>query len=318
MNRNFISSIEFVTYSGKKILVGPEKLERFFSILAVYSPKAIFQFNWIKYGIFSSVKVFLIPIFKRIIFPSLSVVAGVCLNLLKPLQSLSEVEFVNVNLKSRKLVFNTSDLKLENFICVIRQVIFNNQYNLMTENIQDKIVIDAGANDGTFSIFAAFLGAKKVYAFEPVSGALKKLTSNIKLNNFQNKIEVIQKGLGDKNKRSKIFSRFFGDGGARFDGKREDFKIAGFSEDVEIVTLDTFVEVNNISSVDFIKMDVEGFEEQVLRGALGTIIKMKPILSLAAYHLPDDQVRLPNIIYFLRDDYKITFNKFDEENLFCI
>lgn len=202
------------------------------------------------------------------------------------------------------------------FFLMFKEIFLNDQYNIKSSNIKNKIVIDIGANVGVFSIFAAISGAKKIYAFEPVSKTFEILKKNIKINNLEDKIIVINEGLGEKEKEEYIKFNFAGDGTATVNKnlkkKNEKNKVK-----IKITTLDNFVKQNKIPKVDFIKIDVEGYEENVLLGAKETIKKWKPILSFSAYHLPTDKERLPKIVKSIRPDYKIKLNKFAEEDFYC-
>jgi hypothetical protein len=61
---------------------------------------------------------------------------------------------------------------------------------------------------------------------------------------------------------------------------------------VPAITLDAFVERNNIERVDFIKADIEGAERNMLRGAKRILREFAPKLSICTYHLPDRPLRL--------------------------
>lgn len=83
------------------------------------------------------------------------------------------------------------------------------------------------------------------------------------------------------------------------------------------MTLDNFVDQNNIERVDFIKIDTEGAERQIIKGAKETIKKFKPKMAIAAYHFPDDKEKIPELVLSIRDDYKYRLlNRFGEDILF--
>lgn len=65
------------------------------------------------------------------------------------------------------------------------------------EPIKNNIVVDIGANIGDSSISFAIEGAKKVVALEPYPYSYKWAVENIKLNNLENKIEIINAGYGE-------------------------------------------------------------------------------------------------------------------------
>lgn len=221
---------------------------------------------------------------------------------------------LEMNNKRINLLYNIS------IFLVIRQIFLDDQYDTHYSKIKGKVVIDVGANVGVFSIYAAILNAKKVYAFEPVPETYMMLKENIKLNNLENVIIPINKALGDKEKVEIMYYSNIGDGGTTLNLSKIKYlneKVIKKSIKVMITTLDNFVKQNKIPKVDFIKMDVEGYEENILLGAKETIKKWKPILSFSAYHLPTDKERLPQIVKSIRPDYKIKLNKFGEEDFYC-
>lgn len=190
-------------------------------------------------------------------------------------------------------------------------VVLDNQYGIYTEKIKGKVVIDAGSNIGEFALYAARLGAKKVYAFEPVTKTADILKEQIMINKLQNKVVLVKKALGDKNETATINFAQAGDGGASIiDGKG-----GTHYEKITIQKLDDFVPKRE--KVGFIKMDVEGYEENVLRGASKIISRDKPILSFSAYHKPTDKQILPALVRKIRPDYKIKLVKKAEEDFYC-
>lgn len=150
-----------------------------------------------------------------------------------------------------------------------------------------QVVFDIGANVGSHSLpIASYVGEEgKVYAFEPVPWAVNKLKRNLELNNFHNVIlETI--ALSDENEQEvemdfrasfKIGSK----SGVGQDGKIDD----GWWSECEHVkvcmeTLDSYVLNHHINRVDLIKLDVDGFEGKVIRGALDTFKRFQPILIM--------------------------------------
>jgi FkbM family methyltransferase len=69
-------------------------------------------------------------------------------------------------------------------------------------------------------------------------------------------------------------------------------------------TVDALVARGALDRVDFIKMDVEGAELEVLRGAAHTLRTQRPRLALAAYHRPDDLAVLPAYVASLGLEYR--------------
>ena len=146
----------------------------------------------------------------------------------------------------------------------------------MLKKYEKKDVIDAGAANGdTPAIFSREYAFRNIYAFEPEKNNYIKLLENIKRFCLKNVIPV-NKGVGDKNRKLKITNE---------EGQSH-ISVHG-NQDVEIVTIDEFVEKNNIT-VALIKMDIEGFEYNAVKGAEKTIKDQKPILLISIYHCGKD------------------------------
>ena len=73
--------------------------------------------------------------------------------------------------------------------------------------------------------------------------------------------------------------------------------------DVEITTIDDLVAQNNLN-IGLIKMDVEGFEPHIVRGALNTIRTQRPVLAICIYHTPEEFYELKPFLESLDFGYK--------------
>lgn len=200
---------------------------------------------------------------------------------------------------------------LSNIFELLYQIVYKNQYNLSKKNTLNKVVVDAGANIGIFSILSAIYGAKRVYAFEPVKGTFAHLKNNIAMNGLESIIFPINKALGKDEKTGKIAYDYAGDGSASLQPLSKNMK----RQAVEITTIDLFLK--NKPCVNFIKIDVEGYEANVLQGAANTIKNQKPILSFSAYHKPADKTELPALVKSFRKDYICTLYHHAEDDFYC-
>ncbi|HPQ08427.1 MAG TPA: FkbM family methyltransferase [Bacteroidia bacterium] len=149
--------------------------------------------------------------------------------------------------------------------------------NLVKEG---QIVMDIGANIGSTSLFIAQkIGSTgKVFSFEPDKYNFIQLSKNISLNKFKN-IEIFNYGLGNIKGEFKLYiSTTDNRGGNRIiadtNYNNKEYSI------IHVERLDDFVEKNNISKIDLIKIDVEGYEYNVLIGAEKVIRKNKPVLFI--------------------------------------
>ena len=77
---------------------------------------------------------------------------------------------------------------------------------------------------------------------------------------------------------------------------------------VKSKSLDEFVEENNLN-VGFIKIDVEGEEQNLLKGAINTIKTQKPIIYISIYHSPNDLFEIKPWIESLNLGYKFKISK---------
>lgn len=148
----------------------------------------------------------------------------------------------------------------------------------------DMCFIDIGANQGEFSLFAAkYLKQGFVYSFEPQNDMYKMLEKNIELNSFEN-IKLHNFGLGEKEEILKLYTS--GDTvlhAGWHEGLFTTFPTSyrnKFVQDVSIKRMDNVFSMDSITRVDMIKIDVEGAELFVLKGAKSFIKKFKPKLIL--------------------------------------
>jgi FkbM family methyltransferase len=129
------------------------------------------------------------------------------------------------------------------------------------------IILDIGANFGWYStMFAKKLGkARTVYAFEPVPPTFERLNEHIKLNHLEDVIIPNRIALSDRIGQAKMHL-FKGRSHAlaSLDPQGEtDYEIF----EAPLITLDVFLGENQLTHIDFAKIDVEGNELMVLKGA---------------------------------------------------
>ncbi len=150
-------------------------------------------------------------------------------------------------------------------------------------------VLDIGANIGAHALpLAQRVGTTgKVIAFEPTDFAYSKLQKNLQLNPKLTDTLVLEQLMltdNDNNVSEKaIYSSW-----PLVDTKEVHENHLGSAKSTsgsQAVTLDTYLQQKAIGTIHFIKLDVDGFECDVLRGALSTLQKHKPIIfmELAPY-----------------------------------
>ena len=166
------------------------------------------------------------------------------------------------------------------------------------------IVIDAGANIGIFTAFAAgYRDAGKVYAFEPVAENASVLESTIQLNGIDHNTEIVKKALSNETQQGSISVAF--SGSSIIEYRQKGMKL----RTIQMTTLDDFVKEKSLKHVDFIKADIEGAERLMLKGAKQTLKKYKPKLALCTYHYPDDPKILTELILEANPTYDIHYSE---------
>ena len=149
----------------------------------------------------------------------------------------------------------------------------------------NSVLYDIGANVGLYSVYAAKSRNSRVLAFEPSFLNLELLFRNIQTNNLQDKITIIPLSLSNSSKIENFYMQD-GDniwGGAHnssgsnitYDGKFMD----NFVTSSQItISLDLLVEIFQLPTPNYIKIDVDGIEKIILQGALKSLSKATGIL----------------------------------------
>jgi FkbM family methyltransferase len=168
------------------------------------------------------------------------------------------------------------------------------------------IVFDCGANMGMFSAIASRKGAN-IYAFEPFEYIIDTyLSKTAKLNPNINICKyAVSEADGQVGFTGDINSIHSNKISSICDNELNQSKEQVSDVLVQAVSLDSFVQKNNIPQVDFIKADIEGAERNMLVGAKLTLKEFAPKLSLCTYHLPDDSKVFKKLILEANPNYTI-------------
>lgn len=169
-------------------------------------------------------------------------------------------------------------------------------------------VIDCGACFGETAVFfASSVGpAGHVYSFDPLPHHVDVIKLNVQQNGLQERVTVIPAAVGAR-------SNHIADAGERFrDLNSPGFSMHGKEDQFPVLSIDDMVARHGVQKVDFIKMDIEGFEMEALKGAMGTIAAHRPKLAISLYHRIEDFYALPLFLqehfpfyHFYLDHYTI-------------
>tara|TARA_Y100000741_G_scaffold363815_1_gene352971 strand:+ start:3993 stop:4883 length:891 start_codon:yes stop_codon:yes gene_type:complete len=169
-----------------------------------------------------------------------------------------------------------------------------------TTNIVKKIIkpgmnlIELGANVGYYTLLESRLlnGKGKIFAIEPVPENFTSLNDNIKLNDHKN-IETFNLAISDKKGEFDFFLTNESNWGSMVDPSSD--KISKTMSDklkirhnnkikVKAISIDDFVKENNIKEVNFIRMDIEGYEIEAIKGMKNTLKSNGNISLLIEIH----------------------------------
>lgn len=126
---------------------------------------------------------------------------------------------------------------------------------------ENDLFIDAGANIGSYTLLAAGACRAKVKCFEPVPEVYKNLETNICINDLCDSVETFNIGLSDCSDILKFTANLDTVNHVALDGQE------GKLCEIEVRPLDSFIHSDS-DQCTLLKIDVEGFELPVLKGAI--------------------------------------------------
>ena len=138
------------------------------------------------------------------------------------------------------------------------------------------IVFDIGASTGIYSLIAAIYNPSgKVYAFEPLPISFNHLKKNININRLHN-VHIDSGAVTNYNGDIKLY---IPPGVIPLDSSTlPGFRPVSEMISVRALTIDSFVNENNIPKIDLIKIDTEGNEYMILKGAKDVLKRDKPMI----------------------------------------
>lgn len=190
-----------------------------------------------------------------------------------------------------------------------------------------KTILDIGAHAGSHTILYKYLNpSSEIFAFEPQRKMSDLLTHNVEQNNFDN-VHIYNCAVGHEN-------RIFTMSNSSIDGENANrqigygtekrYNLGGLQmgkggEATNIITIDSL----DLSNVDFMKIDVEGFEPLVLLGAEKTIKEHMPTIAFEHNHkaiskstLADLGIQTPPTSESLLRDFGYNISRLDDQGNF--
>ena len=155
---------------------------------------------------------------------------------------------------------------------IYKEIYFDGLYVDILNGKSDMTIIDVGANIGVCTQYFRDY-AKKVYAIEPSSEHFEALAKNKEFNHWDN-VDIFNVAIADKDGEMTLNTL---SSNRTCHSLINDYKQGG--EKVKTVATDTFFEENKITKCDFMKLDVENYEDILLRseGFLNVVNKIEAI-----------------------------------------
>lgn len=239
--------------------------------------------------------------------------------------SISKFKRDGVSVASKKVLFKAmSTLKVGSFLTMERdglklglfptdltyQLFANKNYKTKEHAFykqflqEHSVAIDVGANIGTISLTMARIAHQgKVLSFEPSKKFFEILKKNIALNKKEAVVTSYNIALGKE------------DGYLGFDEQKKDDTTFSFNEaslyKVKVSRLDSFTK--DLASIDLLKIDVEGYEEDVLLGTTETLKKTKVVIvEFITHNLAASNKNGKEVINLLSSHFDLFYYKNEE------
>jgi len=191
-------------------------------------------------------------------------------------------------------------------MATITEIFITKNYNPPGMEIEEKdVIIDIGANIGIFSIYASKKAPKgKIYAFEPFKTHFLKLNKNLKLNKIKN-IKTFSLAVDKDNKPKSFFISKTHTGNHSL-LKNENTTL---ETKTECISLKEVFKQNKIKKCDFIKIDCEGGEYDILYGAPKDILNKIKKISLEFDNIDQDKKNGSYLKNYLENNgFKVKIN----------
>lgn len=136
--------------------------------------------------------------------------------------------------------------------------------------------VDIGANIGQHSMYAASIVGKEgsVYAFEPIPHVYEQLIASSKANHFESIIHAKNFAIGEKDSTETLYVSAKNIGGSSLVNQEES------TEKITVTIKNGDTELLSLPKIDMVKIDVEGYEYEVLSGIEQSLTKHHPVMLL--------------------------------------
>jgi FkbM family methyltransferase len=165
--------------------------------------------------------------------------------------------------------------------------------------IAEPVILDVGANIGVHTVnWAKTNHQMRIYAFEPSPITCELLNRNIKLNKIAGQVRLFPLAVSNITEKRSFYHTEDDAYSSLKDTRR---KAIRETFEIQTITIDDFIRDNQIDRIDFVKIDVEGFESEVIEGAVKTLSILRPDLFVEIYKGTDSNATPDKTIQTLID-----------------
>jgi FkbM family methyltransferase len=152
-------------------------------------------------------------------------------------------------------------------------------YSLLARHPEFFVMIDLGAQTGSFSLLAKYFPSSRWYSFEPIEEAAHILQKNLSLNHIEN-VTVYNLAASDVSGPMVLNMPDMNEWGLSTLGSDVLRFTQTSKRKIECIDLDSFVKLHKIDKVHFMKIDTEGWEFYILKGAKTILQRDRPIILM--------------------------------------
>lgn len=167
-------------------------------------------------------------------------------------------------LKKEKIFgFKIDAFDYETLMSLFEEIFYRNEY-LFDSKIKNPVIFDCGANIGVATIFFKWLYPEsEIYAFEPDKKTFEILSKNVSQNKLRN-IHLFNNAISDRNGKIDFYIDSKIPGSLIMSTKKERLLKDKDKVIVNCLSLSDLIKDKDISHIDFLKMDIEGSEKEVI------------------------------------------------------
>jgi FkbM family methyltransferase len=207
-------------------------------------------------------------------------------------------------------------MELSPSLFIDRIILVQGEYDCMLHRVLDRLIVpgmtclDVGANIGDVTLYMARLlnTSGHVFAFEPVPHVYERISKHVIRSGLAERVSVLPIALSNQNGRADIAfaSQEVENQGMASLVNRSNSVVDSHTQ-IQTATLDSFVKANQVPSIGFIKIDIQGAELLFLEGASQTIEESRPVIAIEVS--PEDLAKAghspPDIFtFFAKRDYR--------------